>query len=626
MIEVAPNLVFALALGVGVVAQVVATHLRVPSIVVLLAAGVILGPDGLGWIVPRALGDGLFALVGLAVAVILFEGGLNLDVRRLRREGEAIRRLVVTGSLVTAVGGACAARWIMDWPWPQSVLFGTLVIVTGPTVIGPLLRTLRVRPKLATVLEAEGVLIDPIGAILAALALEVVVAPSADSFTAGALGLLPRLAFGAGAGATAGLVLGLLLRYRRLIPDALDNIFVLGAVLVLFELCNAVLSETGILAVAVAGVVLGNLRTRIPRGLREFKGYLTEALIGLLFVLLAADVRLGEVTALGWAGLATVGALMFVVRPVNVLVSTAGVDLAGRERAFLAWMAPRGIVAAAVASLAAAYMEAGGLKGGGELRALVFLTIALTVVVQGGLAGVVARLLGVRIPVRDGVAILGAEGLALALADELRSGGRRVVFLDSNPEHCRAAEKEGYPIVFGNALEERTFSRSRPELAGAVVGLTPNETVNSLFAREAQEEFGVPKSFVAVGRGSTRVPAEILERQGSRVLFDRPKDVARWNVRFRHGQARVARFRFRAPAPEAEATPPAREPAAATQRRLDAFVILTLKRGDSVTPMHTGVEPKEGDEAAVALYLEEESEAMEALRDLGWEPIAPPPR
>ncbi|MEN8183625.1 MAG: cation:proton antiporter, partial [Myxococcota bacterium] len=220
--DLAPNLVFALALGVGVVCQIVGAHLRIPSIVLLLAAGMALGPDGLGWIRPRALGDGLFSLVGLAVAVILFEGGLNLDLRRLRRESRAIRGLVTTGAGVTAIGGALAAHELMGWAWPQSALFGTLVIVTGPTVIGPLLRVVRVRRKVATVLEAEGVLIDPIGAILAALALEYVVAPGADSFAASVLGLVPRLALGVAVGAGAGVLLGFSLRWRRLIPDELD--------------------------------------------------------------------------------------------------------------------------------------------------------------------------------------------------------------------------------------------------------------------------------------------------------------------------------------------------------------------------------------------------------------------
>jgi Trk K+ transport system NAD-binding subunit len=306
--------------------------------------------------------------------------------------------------------------------------------------------------------------------------------------------------------------------------------------------------------------------------------------------------------------------LVFVVRPLNVVAGTLASDLDLRERAFIAALAPRGIVAAAIASLAANYMLAHGIPGGVELRALVFLTIGVTVVVQGGLAGLVARLLGVRAPDRDAVLILSAEGLGLALARELQAAGRPVTFLDANPEHCRFAQDAGFPVVYGNALEERTLARARPEQAEAVVGLTPNETVNSLFAREAREQYRVPESYVAVARGERGLPGEILERQGSYVLFDRAKDVARWNVRFRHGQTRLLRFQLRtAPEPRSDSHE------TRTPRRPDSYVILTIHRGDRVLLMHAGLEVREEDEAVVALHREEEAEAFETLGSLGWE-------
>ena len=196
-----------LALAVGMLAQALARHLRIPGIVLLLAAGVLLGPDLLGIVRPDSLGDGLQMLVGFAVAVILFEGGLNLNLRRLRREALSIRRLATWGAIVTAVGGALAARLLLDWSWTLSALFGTLVIVTGPTVINPLLRRIRVNPNLATVLEAEGVLVDAIGAIVAIVALEVALSPSGESLALGSWHLLSRLGFGAILGTVTGLLL-----------------------------------------------------------------------------------------------------------------------------------------------------------------------------------------------------------------------------------------------------------------------------------------------------------------------------------------------------------------------------------------------------------------------------------
>jgi NhaP-type Na+/H+ or K+/H+ antiporter len=606
--ESTPETVVALALGFGVLAQALGALVRIPSIVLLFGAGLLLGPDGVGWIEPRALGDGLFALVSIAVAVILFEGALGLDLGRLRREGQTIRALVTTGALVTWLGGACAARSLLGWSWQLSILFGAMVIVTGPTVIGPLLRSVRVKPTVATVLEAEGVLIDPVGAIVAELTLEAVLAPDAGSLLATAVGVLPRLVLGVLAGTAGGALMALVLRQRRLLPEGLDTLFVLAAVLAVYSLCNAALSESGILAAVAAGVTLANLASQLPDGLREFKGTLTEGLIGLLFVLLAADVGVGEMMALGAPGLAVVGALMFVVRPLGVFLCTRGSNLAWRERAFVAWLGPRGIVAAAVASLGAAGLEAQGQAGADALRALVFLTIAVTVVVLGGFGSTVARLLRVRAPERSAVLVLGADRVGLALAAELRRGGRPVTLIDANPDHCREAEEGGWTVVFGNALEERTLARARADQADIAVGLTSNETANHLFAREARERFGVPRAYVALEHGSRRLPRELLDRHEIAVLFDGPRDVERWNVRLRHGLAESVRLRFAAPA---LGEPPA-------ESALDPFLLLTHERSGRVEPMRQDVEPKAGD-ATVALLLGEQRDAAFAgLAARGW--------
>ncbi|HEX2223020.1 MAG TPA: cation:proton antiporter, partial [Thermoanaerobaculia bacterium] len=322
-----PALTIALALAAGMIAQVLARHLRIPGIVLLLASGVLLGPDGLGVVRPGTLGHSLHDLVGFAVAVILFDGGMNLNLGRLRREARSIRQLVTAGAVVTAAGGALAARWILGWDWTLAVLFGTLVIVTGPTVITPLLRRIKVKERVATVLEAEGVLGDAVGAIIAVVTLEVVLSPAGPSLATGAWDLASRLGFGALLGAVAGLVLAALLRFQRLIPDGLESVFTLAAVVALFQGSNALMAESGILSVIMAGLVVGNARAHVVNELREFKEQLTILLVGLLFVLLAADIRLAEVYALGWPGLFTVLALMLLVRPANVLVGTFGSEL-----------------------------------------------------------------------------------------------------------------------------------------------------------------------------------------------------------------------------------------------------------------------------------------------------------
>jgi NhaP-type Na+/H+ or K+/H+ antiporter len=592
-----------------VLAQSAARRIQVPGIVILLAVGAGLGPEGLGWVHPRDLGEGLFAIVDLAVAVILFEGGLNLQISRLRREQIAIQRLVTVGAAVSLLGGAVAARWFLGWSWSSAFLFGSLIVVTGPTVIGPLVSELRLRPRVATILSAEGVLIDPIGAIVAVLTLELVLSPGADSLAQGAGDLMLRLGFGAVAGVAGGFLLTRLMRIERLLPEGHENIFVLASVLLLFEGCEQVVSHSGIMAVTIAGVVVGNLRILGDRDLREFKDQLTVLLIGLLFVLLAADVRLEQVQELGWAGVATVAALVVVVRPLGVWLSTLGSGLPLRERAFVAWVAPRGIVAAAIASLVARALEAEQMPGGLEIRALVFLTIAGTVLLAGLTARPAAALLGVRQPGRDAVAILGADDVGLALARALKDNGVSCTFLDSNPHNCRRAQEEGFGVVYGNAMEERMLRRARFDLVGTTIALTPNQTVNSAFVHRTRQLFRVPRALVAVERLDTGLASDLVEQREASVAFDGPHDLARWNLRFRREDVALEMRHYEAP----ERT---EEPAEGGLG--ESAIILAVRRRDKLIPMSRDFKLQAGDHALVAVHVPDREEADAVLAARGW--------
>ena len=622
-----PAFSLVLALAAGVAAQSLARHLRVPGIVILLVAGVGLGPDGLGWVRPAELGEGLPVLVELAVAIILFEGGLNLEISRLRREQAPIRRLVLGGPLVTLLGAALAARFLLEWSWLTALVFGSLVVVTGPTVIGPLVADLRLRPRLATVLSAEGVLIDPVGAILAVLLLEVALAPGADTVASAATVFLVRAGFGAAAGVAGGFLLAGLLRTRRLVPEGFPNIVSLGFVLLLFQGCEVVISHSGLLAVTLAGVVVGNLPSRVDRDLREFKDQLTVLLIGLLFVLLAASVRLEDVADLGWRGLGVVACLVVVVRPVVVWLATSGSDFSFREKLLLGWIAPRGIVAAAVASATAVALERAGVAGGRELLAMVFLVIAATVLLAGATGRPVASLLGQRLPGRDGVAILGAEGLGLLLASQLRAGGVSVVFLDSNPLNCRRAEELGFPVVYGDALLERTLQRARIETVGTVVGATPNRVLNGVFVSRTRERFSVPEGLVAVDRAGAGFTPELVEAGTAKILFEGPHDLERWDVRARHGAVDVEAWAW---AGGGDKAPVARRLPVPAPGGRESLAILTVARADRTAPMSADRELRPGDTVSVAVHREERDAAHQRLRELGFElrvpvPAAEPP-
>ena len=595
------GLTLAIALAAGVLAQSLSRQVRLPGIVLLLATGAVLGPEGAGWVDPNALGDGVFDIVDFGIAIILFEGGLNLEWSRLKRQEASIRRLITLGAAMTFAGAAALARLAMDWSWDLSLLFGSLVVVTGPTVVAPLLRDMRLRPRLRTILEAEGVLIDPIGALLAVSVLQVVTRPALDTVTHEAGLVAASLSFGLVAGLAAGTLLVLAIRYRVLVASGYEHIFTLSAVVLLFEACGAVVEESGLMAVTVAGIVVGNFETGVGGELREFKDRLTIMLVGVLFVLLAANVALVDVLALGRPGLLVVVGLILVVRPVSVWAATRGLTLSARERTFIAGVAPRGIVAAAVASLTAATLTNQGIDGGEALVALVFLVIGATVIVSGLTARPLAAALGVRLPRRDRVVILGARGLAVGLAVRLRAADIQVVFMEADPKRSRLAEEAGYTVVFGDPLDERTMLRARPELVGKAIGLTFNEHFNSLFVRQALERFDIPRGLVALESLFGEQTSSLIPQDDADVLFDGPHDHERWDVRWRHGEVSVSSFVYEG---EGDGGPDASESGrpSSSLRSQELFVILSVTRDGGVSPMRMNYTFQEGDVAAVAVY------------------------
>ncbi len=538
-----PALVLALAMIFGVFAQGVARHARVPGIVVLLLTGVLLGPDVANLIRPGSMGIAMSGVVGFAVAIILFEGGLSLNIKHLRSQAKPIRRLVTIGAIITAVGGMLAAKIVMGWGWQISILFGTLVIVTGPTVITPLLRRIKVKDHLEVILEAEGIFIDGVGATIAVVALEVVLAPSGAVWT-GISGVIGRIAIGSGIGLGGGVVLVLLLRWRRVVPEGLENILGMAAAVALFEGSNAFVAESGIIAVIVAGMIVGNTRSHAFEDLKDFQEQLTTLLIATLFVLLAADVRMADVQALGGRGVITVLLLMFLVRPATVFGSMHGTSLSRNDKLFISWLGPRGIVAAAVASLFATDLLLHGAAGGREMRALVFLVIAMTVTIQGLSGGLVAGLLKVKRPSDDGYLILGANELAMALGDALRSHGQKVIFIDSNPEHCAMVEHAGFEAFCGNGLEEKTLGHAHAASRIACLGMTPREQANYLFAQKVRKWYRGPGLYVALETEASGVTEGMVRAADFNVLFGAECQLDNWVHRMHMGEAVVRRWRL----------------------------------------------------------------------------------
>lgn len=617
-----PLITFAAALAIGVICQLLGRHLRVPGILLLLLAGFLCGPGMFSLLSPAGLHEGLRAIVELGMAVILFEGGLSLPPARLRRLEKPIRRLITLGATVTIAGATLAALIWLALPWRAALMLGSLVMVTGPTVVAPLLRTLRLRPKVKTILEAEGVLIDPIGAITAALVLQVVLAPAAGAVAPMLVTIVYQVGFGILAGIGVGATLGMALRAHRLVPPTFHNILTLAIVLSLFSVCEHLYAASGILAVTVAGVVVGVLHEGEARELREFKDQLTIALVGLLFILLTASIEPAEIAALDWRAGAMVATLVLVVRPLSAWLSTAGTGLDWRERTFIAAIAPRGIVAAAIATLSAEALLAAGVAGAEQLRGLVFLTIAVTVALSAICALPIASVLGLRAPARERVAILGAEGLGLILGDFLAREGVPIVFVDTDPAHVRAAAERGHAVLFGDPLDERLLTRASFELVDTAIAVTANVHLNHLFVQNARESFDVPRAMIAVSPSAAGTTPVHLRKADIRVLFEVPHDIERWSVRLRHGDLALEEFEFDKPT-QSDTDARALAPVSAARRSTERSVIVALVRGRKALPMTTDITPRTGDRALIALFIDEATIARSELALDGWRALDP---
>jgi NhaP-type Na+/H+ or K+/H+ antiporter len=503
-----------IAVIAGISAQVIAEYLKLPSIVFLLLFGILLGSDGMNVLHPQVLGAGLEVIVALSTAVILFEGGLNLELRELGKVSGSLRNLVTVGTLVTLLGGSMAAHWLGEFPWAIAFLYASLVVVTGPTVISPLLRTIKVDRQVGTLLEGEAVLIDPVGAILAVVVLDTVLNGETDPWMA-ISGLTLRLGIGGSIGAAGGWCLAFMFKRAHFISDELKNLVVLAGLWGLFTLAQLSRSESGLMATVVVGVVLGSASLPEERLLRRFKGQLTILGVSVLFILLAADLSIASIFALGWGSLFTVLVLMFVVRPLNIGICTINSDLNWRQKLFLSWVAPRGIVAASVASLFSIFLTERGINGGDSIKALVFLTIIMTVACQGLTAGWVANWLQISSTQATGVVIVGCNPLSLLIARLFQERGEAVSMIDTDPVACQQAQAQNLKVFSSSALDTTVLEEAGLASMGTFLAMTNNGEVNYVLAQRAVEEFQPPRVLAVFPRNpqaSTSINRNRIDR------------------------------------------------------------------------------------------------------------------
>ncbi len=521
----------------GISAQVLAAYLKLPGIVFLLLFGILLGSDGIGLLHPQMLGTGLEVIVALATAIILFEGGLDLDLRELGKVSTTLQLLVTLGTLVTLLGGSMAAHWLSEFPWPIAFLYASLVVVTGPTVVTPLLKHIKVERQVAAILEGEGVLIDPVGAILAVVVLDTILNSDAGPINA-AIGLLLRLGVGAVIGGVGGWVMSLVFKHANFLSFELKNLLVLAGLWGLFALSQNIRSESGLMTTVVAGIVFANSSVPEERQLRQFKGQLTILSVSVLFILLAADLSIDSLLALGWGSLFSVLALMFIVRPINILLCTWNSNFNWRQKLFLSWIAPRGIVSASVASLFAILLTQHGINGGDAIKALVFLTIIVTVVCQGLTAGWLANCLQITSKEATGVVIVGCNPLSMLIARFFQERGEKVVMIDTNPESCEQAEDRNIQVIASSAFDVEVLEGAGLGSMGTFLAATNNGEVNFVLAQRAAEEFDPPRVLAVYPRDPTaKVPVNNSQKVNQAFVSDLA--IKRWNEYLNNGQVKL---------------------------------------------------------------------------------------
>lgn len=495
----------------GILAQWVAWKFKIPAILPLILIGLLVGPiaaeflseDGTKWIEPiwngeNGLfpGESLYYFVSLAISIILFEGGLTLKRAEIKNVGPVITKLITLGSAITFFGSGIVAHFTFNLSWDLSFLFAGLIIVTGPTVITPILRNIPLKKDVSTVLKWEGILIDPIGALVAVLVFEFISVGGDSGFTKTALIEFGKIVlFGTTFGFTFAHALAFAIN-KNMIPHYLLNVVSLSAVLLVFVESELFAHESGLLAVVVMGMVLGNSKIDNLKELLYFKESLSVLLISILFILLAANINIEDLLLLyNWNTAILFAIVVFVIRPLAVFISTQGSKLNFNEKLFISWVGPRGIVAAGIASLFGSKLLKQGVEGAEYITPLVFMIVLGTVLLNATTARVFAKLVGVFLTKSEGILIVGASKFSRLIGHYLEENGRSVVMIDSNQTNINSAKELGLEAMSVNIYSDTLSDNIELNDIGYLMAMTGNSDINKYTLERFGKDFGEHGSF-----------------------------------------------------------------------------------------------------------------------------------
>jgi NhaP-type Na+/H+ or K+/H+ antiporter len=507
----------------GILAQWMAWRFKIPAILPLILIGLLVGPfatlyteDATKLIQPiyngeKGLfpGESLFYFVSLAISVILFEGGLTLKRAEILNTGPVIGKLISVAVLITFIGGGIAAHFIFEFSWEISLLFSALIIVTGPTVITPILRNIPLKKDVSSILKWEGILIDPIGALFAVLVFEFISANAGGEFTMVALKEFGKIVlFGFSFGFSFAHGLAFMIK-NKIIPHYLLNVFTLAAVLGVFVLSEAFAHESGLLAVVVMGMVMGNINLPNIKELLYFKESLSVLLISILFILLAANINMEDLYLIySWKTAALFGVVVLILRPLGVFASTAGSNLKLNEKLFISWVGPRGIVAAGIASLFGTKLANEGVPGAEYITPLVFMIVLGTVLLNATTARLFAKIVGVFLKQSEGIMIVGASQFSRLIAKYLKDHGRSVVLIDTNKNNIRVAKEDGLDAKVADVYSDSLSDDIEYNNVGYLLALTGNSQINDYAIERFGKLYGENGAFRIVHSSEVSNPNE----------------------------------------------------------------------------------------------------------------------
>lgn len=495
--------IVALILALGVASQVLADRFRVPSVLFLILTGVAVGPKGLSLVTVEVFGGALTTIVGISVAIIVFEGSFHLKLEKLREAPSAALRLVTVGAVISFVGTTLAVRYALDAEWSIAALVGALLIATGPTVVTPILNVVPVRDRVAAALETEGIANDVTAAILAVVIFKLLASQESGA-TQYLFDFVQRLSVGVFFGLiTAGVLWFLLVRVdlpTGWTPQNARLMTLVGAIMA-FSVADAVAAESGVAAVATAGVVLGNADLPFEGQIEKFKGDVTIIVLSFVFIALATLIEFETLLALGWGGLFVVAAVALVLRPALVFLSTTGARFSRNEKLFMSFVGPRGIIPASVATLFAIQLQTpappSNPEGASILAGTVFLVIFLTVIFEGGFARQIAETLEV-IPMR--VLIIGGGRVGQELCDRLEERGENVVIIEQRDSKAETLRNQGLTVREGDGTNIEFLRQSGAEQSKIIVAATGDDDTNLLVAQLAESTFDVQTVITRVNK------------------------------------------------------------------------------------------------------------------------------